>query len=452
MLLTILCIFLTVLSFGLLIWAQIKNLNFPLRSLSALAAGLLVGLLIKYIDLPIKETFFNPLFDFIGNTYIALLKMLVIPLVFSAIIYSITELRHHQGTYIIKLTLQIIILLLFLTAMSAVLGAGLAWLIPIHLPVSFEHFIQPQLLHDTHLSTVVLAMLPANPVEAMVKNNISALVIFSALLGFSALKLYQQHKKQAQAFIDFIHSTFLVARQLAVVIITLTPYGVFSLMAALALKQGLSSFNLIFSFIAIMYLAMFMVLIMHTVLVFLAGFNPIDYYKKVGSALIVAFSTRSSLGTLPITIEVLSNRLKLQKSIAHFTPSLGSMIGLNACAGTYPSVLAVITLMLLGQAITWKMIGLLALISMMASFAIAGFPGSAFFAASITFSTLGLPFNLVALLQAVEPIIDMGRTAINVNGAMTAAAVVNRLNKEPTDFMRPQDEPDPSTSPNSCSL
>ena len=154
--------------------------------------------------------------------------------------------------------------------------------------------------------------------------------------------------------------------------------------------------------------------------------NPIHYYKNVYQALLVAFTTRSSFGTLPVTEETLKNKLHLPQITASFVPSMGATIGMNACAGVFPAMLVITVLHILHQPLTPGIFFMVMAVNAMASLGVSGIPGTAFVAAAVTLTTLGLPYSVVGLVQGIDPIIDMGRTATNVNGAMTTAMVISK--------------------------
>ena len=409
------------------VWAQTRGISFNLRALSALIVGVLFGLLVKYLPNQTSVLLDNML-SLVGGTYVSLLKMLIIPLVFTAIVHAIVNLRHHQGSYLTKMVIKAVTVILLLTGVSAVIGGLIgSWM---HIGLGFGLSEQLRLPdHQANISSTILGMLPSNPIEAMTTNNVIAVVIFAAFIGFATLKLHQQEKQVSEPFIQFIHSTFFVAKKLANMIIALTPYGVLALMSEMTMDHGLTTLFQMGNFIIAMYIAMFVVLLMHTILISLCGVSPVFYYKQVWRALLVAFSTRSSFGTLPVTMDALGERLKVSESVANFTPSIGATIGMNACAGVYPAMLVIMILTILGEPITWQIILLVGAINMIASLGVSGIPGTAFIAAGVTFATLGLPFNIIALVQGVDPIIDMGRTATNVNGAMTTAVIVDRTTK-----------------------
>jgi uncharacterized protein len=213
---------------------------------------------------------------------------------------------------------------------------------------------------------------------------------------------------------------------MANMIISLTPYGVMALMAHMSLTQGWGALQQMIAFVLAMYLAMLVVICMHSLLLLLVGVNPVSYFKNVYPALLVASTTRSSLGTMPVTMDVLRSKMKLSESISNFVPSLGATIGMNACAGIYPAMLVVMTVTILGMPITWELIMFIAFINMIGSLGVSGIPGTAFVAAGVVLSTLGLPYSIVALVQGIDPVIDMGRTATNVNAVMTTAVIVDR--------------------------
>ncbi len=169
----------------------------------------------------------------------------------------------------------------------------------------------------------------------------------------------------------------------------------------------------------------------HLIIITLSGLNPITYVKKAGEALIFAFSSRSSAGTLPLNIDAQTNRLGVPDGIANFAGSFGLSIGQNGCAGIYPAMLAVMIAPSVGQNPLEPtfLITLIAIVAI-SSFGVAGVGGGATFAAILVLSALNLPVVLAGLLISVEPLIDMGRTALNVSGSMTAGVTTARVTGE----------------------
>ena len=210
-------------------------------------------------------------------------------------------------------------------------------------------------------------------------------------------------------------------------VIRLTPYGVFALMIKMAATSKWADILNLGSFIVASYVAILLMFLVHGVLLALAGINPIDYFKKVWPTLSFAFTSRSSAATIPLNIETQTDKLGNSSVIANFSATFGATIGQNGCAGIYPAMLAVMIAPTVGvDPFSIGYISTLILVVAISSFGIAGVGGGATFAAIVVLSALNLPLALVGLLISIEPLIDMGRTALNVNGAMTAGTLSSK--------------------------
>jgi L-cystine uptake protein TcyP (sodium:dicarboxylate symporter family) len=211
-------------------------------------------------------------------------------------------------------------------------------------------------------------------------------------------------------------------------VIQLTPYGVLALMINVsAAADGDDIMNLI-NFIFASYTAILLMFIVHGLILLGVGFSPKEFYGKVWPALTFAFSSRSSAATIPLNVEVQTKALGNDPSIANLSATFGASIGQNGCAGIYPAMLAVMIAPTVGiDPMSLSFLVPLILITTVSSFGIAGVGGGATFAALVVLPAMGLPITLVALLISIEPLIDMARTALNVNGSMVAGTVTQRL-------------------------
>jgi uncharacterized protein len=163
----------------------------------------------------------------------------------------------------------------------------------------------------------------------------------------------------------------------------------------------------------------------------IAKINPVNYVKKALPTLTFAFTSRSSAGTLPLTIKTQTKDLGVSEGIANFAGSFGLTIGQNGCAGVYPAMLAVMVAPAAGiDPLSPGFIISLILVVAISSFGVAGVGGGATFAALIVLSVMNLPIAIVGLLISVEPLIDMGRTALNVSGAMTSGVLTSKATGE----------------------
>jgi L-cystine uptake protein TcyP (sodium:dicarboxylate symporter family) len=184
-------------------------------------------------------------------------------------------------------------------------------------------------------------------------------------------------------------------------------------------------------FVIASYTAIIVMFTIHLFILALFRYNPWTYIKKAFPTLAFAFTSRTSLGTLPMTVETQTKKLGISDAIANFSATFGIAIGQNGCAGIYPAMLAVMIAPTVG--INPFNIGFLltvALVTAISSFGVAGVGGGATFAALIVLSALNLPIALAGLLISIEPLIDMGRTALNVSDAFVAGAVSARILKE----------------------
>ena len=207
----------------------------------------------------------------------------------------------------------------------------------------------------------------------------------------------------------------------------LTPWGVMALMTRVVANTSLESLASLGGFMAAIYLAIGLMFLCHGLIVTLLGINPLRYFGKIWPVLTLAFSSTSSAACLPLNIETQTNSLKVHPAIANFSASIGATAGMNGCAGIYPAMLATMVAVSVGISITPVWVMTLCVIILVCSFGLAGVGGGGTFAALMVLSAMGLPLELVGLLIAIEPVVDMGCTALNVSGAILSGVVTNRL-------------------------
>jgi L-cystine uptake protein TcyP (sodium:dicarboxylate symporter family) len=193
---------------------------------------------------------------------------------------------------------------------------------------------------------------------------------------------------------------------------------------------------------------MLAILAVHATILALTGTSPVRFYKAIWPTLTFAFTSRSSAATIPLSVETQVDRLGVAPAIANMAASFGATIGQNACAGLYPAMLAVMIAPSVGvDPTSWSFIGSVVAVAALGSFGIAGVGGGATFAALVVLSTLNLPVALAGLLISVEPLIDMGRTAVNVSGSIVAGTVTSKLLNRNQPIESPQDETPEAESP-----
>lgn len=401
-----------------------KSLTY--RVILAMLLGVGYGILLKFSPANDLLIFIKQTLYFIGHAYLALLKMLVVPLILTSIIHAILNLGIGNDAEIKKMSLLTCGMLLGMTAIASLIGIGVGVWFHVGAGLSLPEIVDTPKHVYTGLVDTLLGMIPSNPIAIMADENTIAIVIFAVLLGIAARMLDSKDHDKMETFRQLIVSMFAIVKKLAVMVLGLTPYGILALISLLLFEQGTILLSGIANFIAAMYVAMAIVMVMHSLILWIVGYHPIAYFKKAYLPLFVAFTTRSSFGTLPVTEETLHNKFHTQQVTATFVPSVGATIGMNACAGIFPAMLVVMTLTILHQPLTLPLIGMVMFINAIASLGISGIPGTAYIAATVTLTSLHLPYSIIALVQGVDPIVDMGRTATNVNGVLTTALVVDK--------------------------
>ena len=250
-----------------------------------------------------------------------------------------------------------------------------------------------------------------------------SVVFFAAFIGIATIGLRRKKPESAEAFKNFLNMLHDVVMRMVTMVLRFTPYGVFALLARFVSTSNFTEISRLFEFVLASYVAIIIMFVIHLVILVLYKLSPVKYLKKASIPLSFAFSSRSSAGTLPLNVETQTEKFGVSSGIANLSASLGTSIGQNGCAGIYPAMLAVMIAVGTGVPMDVTFFIKLIVITAISSFGIAGVGGGATFAALTVLSSMGLPVGLVGLLIAIEPLIDMARTALNVSGSMLAGLV-----------------------------
>ena len=394
--------------------------KFSFATLTALTLGVVLGIIFKE----------NILFlDTVGKAYMSLIKMIVVTLVVTSLITSIVRLENLDTLKSIGLKTFTVLLgttgaaafIGIIVASSLKLGQGLRF-------IGAENFKAREI---PEFSKVLIDMLPSNPLAAIVENKIIPIVIFSMFIAIALVIEDNINKEKAKPFKDFILSAYDIVLRITKMVLRIIPYGVFALIATAAAKNGMDTLmSLIWVILAVYIAAFLQFLFVYTPLIsFVARMNPLKFFKGIFPAQVVAFTSQSSYGTLPVTIKSLVEGVGVSENIASFVAPLGSTIGLNGCGGFYPAIVAIFAANVFNVELTIYSYILIVLTAIISSIGIAGVPGSATMSTTVMLAALGLPIEALAMVIAVDSIIDMIRTATNVTGASVAALVVDQTEK-----------------------
>ena len=416
-----------------------EKFNFSNRVLIATVLGLVLGFMMQvmsgFSDDPSQITFVKETtlwYGLIGKGFISFIRMLVIPLVMVSIIHVILHME--EGSHVRKLVQRGILTTMGMVMLSAIVGVviGIIFHVGGNPSMQIVGDDAAQIKEVVPVVTTLLNLIPSNPIEAMVNNNIVGVVIFSTFIGLAARKMQKKYPEILRIFYDFIDASHKIVISMAMSVIKGMPYGVLALLANTIAQRGLSSILEVGKFILLIYLASFIMMVVQMIMLVFFKVNPIIYLKKAFSTLLLAFTSRSSLGVLPATIDVLTKELGVSQGTASFVASFGTTAGMQGCAGIFPALLIVYVANTTGVAIDFSMVLMSILVITIGSVGIAGIPGTSTMAATVGLSGVGLgaSFGYITPILAIDPIIDMVRTMLNVSGSMTNAIMVDRqLNK-----------------------
>lgn len=414
-----------------------KKVKFSTRTIYATIIGLIIGVIIQFVaglpEDPSKITWLQEVskwYSLFGSGFMDLLKMLVVPMVFVSILRVIINMG--EGDNLGALTFRSLGMLLATTGLAAIVGIVVANVMKLGVGAGVAGIEAPELREITPLVDTLRGLLPSNPVASMAEGNIVAIIIFATFLGLAVKRLNKKYAELIKPFVDLVEAFYKIIVSVAMTVIKFMPYAVVALLANTLTARGLSSMISVVQFIVALYISVAILFIIHLVIITLNGLNPMTYIKNVSEPLLLAFTSRSSLGTLPVTIEALTDKQGVEEGVSSFTASLGANMGMNGCAGIYPALMAITIANMAGVDKDISFYIMLLVVITISSLGIAGLPGTATMAVSVVLSGVGLGsyFPLAGGIIAIDPILDMGRTMINVNGATTTAITVgNSLGK-----------------------
>lgn len=414
-----------------------KKVAFSTRTIYATIIGLILGVIIQFVaglpENPAEVTWLNEVskwYGLFGYGFMDLLKMLVVPMVFVSIIRVIINMK--EGDNLQALTFRTLGMLLGTTALAAIIGIVVGNVMKLGVGFDVSGIEAPEMKEIVPLVDTIRGLLPANPVLSMADGNIVAIIIFASFIGIATNRMKKKYMDVVKPFVDLVEAFYKIIVSVAMTVIKFMPYAVVALLANTITARGLSSMLAVVQFVAALYIATALLFVVHLIIITLNGLNPITYIKNAAEPLLLAFTSRSSLGTLPVTIDKLVKNQGVDEGVASFSASLGANMGMNGCAGIYPALMAITIANMAGVDKDISFYVMLLVVITISSLGIAGLPGTATMAVSVVVSGVGLGayFPLAGGILAIDPILDMGRTMINVNGATTTAITVgNSLGK-----------------------
>ncbi|KQL56256.1 MULTISPECIES: L-cystine transporter [Bacillaceae] len=428
---------------AILFWMQRKHLSFSVRVLTALGAGIALGFIFQFFFDPESNVIVNAMdwIGIVGTGYVRFLQMIMMPLIFVAILSAFTRIK--AAKEVGKISGLVIGMLVVTTIIAGAIGFTSASVFNLSADdiqvgsAEQERGLSMEERYDTMESTTIpqqiVQLIPTNPFADLTgarPTSTLGVVIFAAFLGVAYLGVRRKEPQAAEMFEKIIGAIFSVVMRVVTLILRLTPYGVLAIMTSTVAQSDLGAVMTLGTFVIASYVALAAVFLVHLLILLFMGLSPVQYLKKAFPVLAFAFTSRTSAAALPMNIQT-QKKLGVPEGTANFAGSFGLSIGQNGCAGVYPAMLAFMIAPTVGQnPFEPGFIAMLLVVIAISSFGVAGVGGGATFAAILVLAAMDLPIALAGLLISIEPLIDMGRTAVNVSGSMISGIFTSKVKKD----------------------
>ena len=391
-----------------------KSKSFSFLTIVSLIIGIILGLIFK------GQTEY---FSVLGTIYVKVISMMVIPLLMVSLIRSISMMESLSALK--SIGLKSFFWLLFQTLLAACVGLFLALITGVgkgtHL-IAAADYTQKEV---PGITQVITDLFSNNLFQSMAEGKVIPVVFFAIMVGI-AIVAVDGAGRNVKAFKEWIDSVYIIIYQIVKVLVKLLPYAIIPLIANTIAMSDSSVLKPLLLVIVLTFIGCFF----HTFITggilisVVAKMNPITYFKNIMPAQVMAFSSRSSSGTLPLYVECLTDNVGVSPTIANFVGSLGTTVGMAGCAGVWPVLLGVFAMNATTGSVSVSQAVMLVLLTPLVSLGTAGVPGGGILIATAMFLTMGLPVELVGIFAGIDAFVDMARTMTNVSSSMTAATLV----------------------------
>ena len=406
--------------------------------LVALLLAVLVGLALDPQSSIFGITFVS-IFDFIGELFLNALKMIIVPLIVSSIILAISNLGSGDafgrlgaktlGYYVMTSAIAIIIGITIVNITQPGIIDG----VPAKEILGFSESTDEVMKKVEGKSAgdvveVFLRMVPKNIIKAAAEGQMLGLIFFSLLFGFFMIKIKQELSTLLKNFWEGVYEVMLLITDL---VMKFAPIGVFALVAEVMIVSGLEAFKPLLAFFFTVLAALFVhiAIVMPLLLKFVGGVSPIKHYQAMAPALLTAFSTASSSATLPITMDCVRDNAGVSRRTTSFVLPLGATVNMDGTA-LYECVAAMFIAQAYGLDLTIGTQISIVVLALMTSIGVAGIPSASLVAIAVILAAIGLPAEGIGLILAVDRVLDMCRTAVNVFSDSCGAVIIGRTEGE----------------------
>lgn len=397
-------------------------MNLSVKILISLVLSVVVGLMAGVDGLPFIKWWIAP----VGTIFINLIKMVIVPIVFTSLVVGMTSLGDLKKLG--RIGIKTIFIYLFTTAIAIVIGFIVAGIIHPGIGLEMTAGDAVKVKEAPSIMQVLVAMVPTNPVASMAKADILPIIIFALFVGVGIL---QVGGKKSQLLIDWFDAAAEVSYKIINMVMQFAPIGVFCLLLPVVAENGPKVLLPLLSVIACMALGS----VIHAVAVYSSmariwgNTSPLKFFRGMSEAILIAFTTCSSAATLPINMKNCQEKLGCSRDITSFVLPLGATINMDGTA-IYMGVCSLFIANVYGIDLTMAQMGMIILTGTLASIGTAGVPGAGLIMLSMVLLSVDLPMEGLALVAGIDRILDMFRTTVNITGDAAVTCVINETEKQ----------------------
>ncbi len=397
-------------------------MNLSVKIFIALVLAVVVGLAAGPDSLGFINWWVAP----IGTIFINLIKMMIVPVVLTSLVVGMTSLGDTRKLG--RIGIKTVLLYLGTTAVAIAIGFGVAGLVHPGLGLDLAATGEVKVKEAPGIMQVFVAMVPANPVEAMAKAQILPIIVFALFVGVGIL---QVGGEKAQILIKFFDAAAEVCYKIIGLIMELAPIGVFCLLLPVVVKNGPAVLLPLLSVIGCVAVgcAIHAVVVYSTLAKVWGGHTPMQFFKGVSEAMLIAFTTCSSAATLPINMKNCQEKLGVSREVSSFVLPLGATINMDGTA-LYMGVCSLFIANVFGIDLSFGQMMMIVLTGTLASIGTAGVPGAGLIMLAMVLSTVGLPMEGLALVAGIDRVLDMFRTCLNITGDAAVTIVMDEEEKK----------------------
>jgi Na+/H+-dicarboxylate symporter len=400
-----------------------KRLGLTAKILIALILGVIVGIFLQN-NTKIATEYIKPL----GTIFLNLIKMIVVPLVIFSITQGIISLKDIKKVG--SIGIKTIVFYICTTAFAVSFGLLSANILKVgngySLDASKLSAVESTTSGTVSLMDTFVNIFPSNIIDPMLNATMLQVIVIALLFGFGIIMAGEKGKAAA----DFVDSMSEVCIKVMEMILKLSPIGVFALITPVVATNGTAVLMPLLKLILVAYIAsaLHMIIVYSGAVKAIAGMNPIKFFKGMSSAMLFAFSSASSVGTLPFNLECTEN-LGAKKEVASFVLPLGATINMDGTA-IYQGVCAIFIAQIFGIDLNFTQQLMIIITATLSSIGTAGVPGSGVIMLTMVLQSVGLPLEGIALVAGIDRILDMARTTVNITGDAACTICVDALEKK----------------------